>query len=87
MATNDETPHPRMLNLASRVRDYELKESELSQLILDILEEFGIKTYGDLITKTEEELLGLPGIGSQIVAEIKEVLGWEGLALGIQLPD
>jgi len=40
---------------------------------------------GDLIQKTEVELLKTPNLGKKSLTEIKDVLGTRGLALGMRL--
>jgi len=40
---------------------------------------------GDLIQKTEVELLKTPNLGKKSLTEIKEVLAQRGLALGMKL--
>ncbi|KOR32199.1 hypothetical protein TI05_08805 [Achromatium sp. WMS3] len=45
----------------------------------------GISLIGDLIQKTEMELLKGPHLGKKSVTEIKEVLATQGLSLGMRL--
>ena len=40
---------------------------------------------GDLVQKTEVELLKTPNLGKKSLTEIKDVLGVRGLALGMKL--
>ena len=40
---------------------------------------------GDLIQRTEVELLKTPNLGKKSLTEIKDVLGARGLALGMKL--
>ncbi len=44
-------------------------------------EEAGIVTVGDLLGKTEDELIDLPGIGQKAVEEVKAGLAVNGLSL------
>jgi DNA-directed RNA polymerase subunit alpha len=41
----------------------------------------GIQTVGDLVTKTEAELLNIPNFGKKSIDEVKEKLAERGLAL------
>ncbi|MDP2650911.1 MAG: DNA-directed RNA polymerase subunit alpha C-terminal domain-containing protein [bacterium] len=40
-----------------------------------------IDTIGDLIAKSEAELMGIPGFRNADLAEVKEVLSWYGFTL------
>ena len=44
-------------------------------------EEAGIVTVADLVGKTEDELIDLPGIGQKAVEEVKEGLAANGLSI------
>lgn len=54
---------------------------EISTRTSNALNEASIRTLGGLVQKTEEDLLGLDGIGNKGVEEIKEILEGFGLAL------
>ncbi|MDP3963242.1 MAG: DNA-directed RNA polymerase subunit alpha [bacterium] len=53
----------------------------LKTRIANILEEGGMKTVADIAAKTEEELLGLEGLGDKAVKDIKKVIGRKGFTL------
>jgi large subunit ribosomal protein L31 len=65
--------------------DLPLSELGLSKRYLTILEENGIKVVADVISKLQESgdeaLLGLSGIGRQVVADIKKGLRNRGYQL------
>ncbi len=49
------------------------------------LKSAGIFYVGDLVRKSEQELLKLPGLGRASLNDIKEALAKDGLALGMQV--
>lgn len=53
----------------------------LSGKVASILMQSGCKTLGDLISKTERELLSIQGFGKQALAEVKRALSNLGLKL------
>jgi len=53
----------------------------LSAKVASILMQSGCKTLGDLISKTERELLSIQGFGKQALAEVKRALSNLGLKL------
>ena len=55
---------------------------ELSVRSLRCLKDENIHCIGDLIQRTETELLSTPKLGHKAVGEIKDVLASHGLALG-----
>ena len=67
--------------LLRRVDDLELAESTNIQLKNE-----GVFIIGDLITKTEIDVLKIPNIGKKGLTEIKDLLASRGLALGMRLP-
>lgn len=56
-------------------------DCELSAHSCRLLKEAGIDTIGDLIVKSEAELMAIPGFRNLDLAEVKEVLGWYGFRL------
>ncbi|MBI1848843.1 MAG: tetratricopeptide repeat protein [Planctomycetes bacterium] len=56
---------------------------ELSVRSRNCLEKMKIRTLGDLIKKSEPELLSYKNFGETSLAEIKEILGSKGLHLGM----
>ena len=60
-------------------------ELELSVRAVNCLEMADIKTIGDLVVKTDAEMLKYRNFGRKSLNEIKEVLTGMGLALGMDL--
>jgi DNA-directed RNA polymerase subunit alpha len=60
---------------------------ELSVRSRNCLQKMNIKTLGDLIKKTEAELLAFKNFGETSLAEIKEILRQKGLRLGMMTED
>lgn len=58
-----------------------------SPRIHNCLERENVETVRDLVTKTEEELLGYKNFGMASLDEIKEFLAYIGLSLGMDLDD
>lgn len=61
-------------------------ELELSVRSANCLKNDNIVYIGDLVQKTETEMLRTPNFGRKSLNEIKEVLGNMGLALGMEVP-
>lgn len=61
-------------------------ELELSVRSANCLKNDNIRYIGDLVRKTETELMRTPNFGRKSLDEIKEVLGQMGLSLGMDLP-
>lgn len=51
--------------------------------ILNALKKEGITTLGDLLVKSEDDILKIPSIGRKSCDEIKEFLSLYGLKLGM----
>jgi DNA-directed RNA polymerase subunit alpha len=64
-----------------------IHEFELSVRSRGCLESLNIRTIGDLVVKTEADLLGLKNFGETSLTEIKEVLKKRGLRLGMTPDD
>ena len=62
-------------------------ELELSVRSANCLKNDNIVYIGDLIQKTEAEMLRTPNFGRKSLNEIKEVLAEMGLHLGMEVPD
>jgi DNA-directed RNA polymerase subunit alpha len=60
-------------------------ELELSVRSANCLQQANIKTIGDLVQKTEAEMLKTKNFGRKSLKEIKEILGEMGLSLGMKL--
>lgn len=64
-----------------------IEEIELSVRSANCLENADIKYIGELVQKTEAEMLRTKNFGRKSLNEIKEILGEMGLALGMKLDD
>lgn len=76
-------------NDASQINRYLLKkvdELELSVRSANCLKNDNIIYIGDLVQKTEAEMLRTPNFGRKSLNEIKEVLSSMGLRLGMEIP-
>ena len=62
-------------------------ELELSVRSANCLKNDNIVYIGDLVQKTEAEMLRTPNFGRKSLNEIKEVLSQMGLHLGMEVPD
>ncbi len=62
-------------------------ELELSVRSANCLKNDNIIYIGDLVQKTEQEMLRTPNFGRKSLNEIKEVLAAMGLSLGMHVPD
>ena len=62
-----------------------VEELELSVRSANCLRTAGIKLIGELVQKTEQELLKTKNFGRKSLNEIKEILASMGLSLGMQL--
>src|SRR5574344_1331291 len=62
-----------------------VEDLELTVRSANCLKAEGIKYIGDLVQKTEVELLKTPNLGKKSLTEIKDVLAREGLSLGMRL--
>jgi DNA-directed RNA polymerase subunit alpha len=60
-----------------------ISEFELSVRSRNCLAKMEIKTLGDLITRTEQELLAYKNFGETSLQEIKDILAQKGLRLGM----
>ena len=62
-----------------------VEELELTVRSANCLKAEGIRYIGDLVQRTEVELLKTPNLGKKSLSEIKDVLAQEGLVLGMRL--
>jgi DNA-directed RNA polymerase subunit alpha len=63
-----------------------VEELELSVRSYNCLKAANIRTIGDLLQRTESEMLKYRNFGKKSLTEIKEVLAKMGLSLGMKLP-
>ena len=69
-------------NDSDRVFESPIDDLELTVRSLNCLKAEGVYYIGELIKKTEVELLKTPNLGKKSLLEIKTALGQRGLALG-----
>ncbi len=85
--TDTPTAEDWALAQALKLKDCALEELDFARKTYIALARNGLRTIGDLVVKTEEELMELPGIHRAAIADIKEVLSWDGLTISVDLPD
>jgi DNA-directed RNA polymerase subunit alpha len=61
--------------------DVLIEELELGVRSYNCLKREGIQTVGDLVSKTEAELLNIPNFGKKSIDEVQDKLTERGLAL------
>jgi DNA-directed RNA polymerase subunit alpha len=61
--------------------DVLIEELELGVRSYNCLKREGIQTVGDLVTKTEAELLNIPNFGKKSIDEVNDKLAERGLSL------
>ena len=64
----------------------EVHDLDLSIRVQFRLERAGLRFVGDLVCKSEGDLVRIPYVGRRALREIKEVLGLLGLGLGMRVP-
>src|SRR5439155_23580559 len=64
-----------------------VEELELSVRSYNCLKNADIKTIGELVQKTEAEMLKTKNFGRKSLNEIKEILGEMGLSFGMKIND
>ena len=80
-ATDEEIAHPEADPLLSRPVD----DLELTVRSANCLKAENIYYIGDLVQKTESELLKTPNLGKKSLSEIKTILAERGLSLGMKV--
>jgi DNA-directed RNA polymerase subunit alpha len=81
----EEARHPELAFNAALLK--KVDELELSVRSANCLKNDNIVYIGDLIQKTEAEMLRTPNFGRKSLNEIKEVLASMGLHLGMEVPN
>ena len=81
----EEPMHPELTFNAALLK--KVDELELSVRSANCLKNDNIVYIGDLIQKTESEMLRTPNFGRKSLNEIKEVLAGMGLHLGMEVPN
>ncbi len=87
---NFEVVHPETEESESRNSELmgkNIDELEFSVRATNCLKNANIKTIGELVQKTEQEILQMKNFGRKSLSEIKEVLAGMGLHLGIKQAD
>ncbi|HEX2512043.1 MAG TPA: DNA-directed RNA polymerase subunit alpha C-terminal domain-containing protein, partial [Xanthobacteraceae bacterium] len=80
----EEARHPELAFNAALLK--KVDELELSVRSANCLKNDNIVYIGDLVQKTEAEMLRTPNFGRKSLNEIKEVLAQMGLHLGMEVP-
>src|ERR1700691_33612 len=82
----EELPEPaeRALSQMNEVLNRSVEELELSVRSYNCLKNANIQTIGDLVQKTEAEMLRTKNFGRKSLNEIKEILGGLGLSFGMK---
>jgi DNA-directed RNA polymerase subunit alpha len=75
----------RGLDKMNEVLNRSVEELELSVRSYNCLKNANIQTIGELVQKTEAEMLRTKNFGRKSLNEIKEILGNMGLALGMRI--
>ncbi len=81
----EEARHPELAFNAALLK--KVDELELSVRSANCLKNDNIVYIGDLIQKSEAEMLRTPNFGRKSLNEIKEVLAGMGLHLGMEVPN
>lgn len=72
---------------AHKILDHTVDELELSVRSANCLQNANIRYIGELVQRTESEMLKTKNFGRKSLKEIKEILGEMGLQLGMKLND
>ena len=73
------------MNQMNEVLNRSVEELELSVRSYNCLKNANIQTIGELVQKTEAEMLRTKNFGRKSLNEIKEILGTIGLSLGMKI--
>jgi DNA-directed RNA polymerase subunit alpha len=79
-----EEPAERALSQINEVLNRSVEELELSVRSYNCLKNANIQSIGDLVQKTEAEMLRTKNFGRKSLNEIKEILGGLGLSFGMK---
>jgi DNA-directed RNA polymerase subunit alpha len=77
----------RGLDKMNEILNRSVEELELSVRSYNCLKNANIRTIGELVQKTEGEMLKTKNFGRKSLNEIKEILAGMGLSLGMKLDD
>jgi DNA-directed RNA polymerase subunit alpha len=78
-------PEPERDTTRNENLDLSVDQLELSVRTANCLQNANIKTIGQLVQRTEAELLKTKNFGRQSLKELKEILAEMGLQLGMKL--
>jgi DNA-directed RNA polymerase subunit alpha len=84
LAETAEEPAERAMSQLQEVLNRSVEELELSVRSYNCLKNANIQTIGDLVQKTEAEMLRTKNFGRKSLNEIKEILGGLGLSFGMK---
>ena len=73
--------------LKNNIYNKKIEELELSVRSMNCLKNDNIIYIGDLVQKTEPEMLRTPNFGKKSLIEIREVLKNEGIKLGVEMKE
>jgi len=79
-----EEPAERAINQMNEVLNRSVEELELSVRSYNCLKNANIATIGDLVQRTESEMLRTKNFGRKSLNEIKEILSGLGLSFGMK---
>ncbi|HZQ52139.1 MAG TPA: DNA-directed RNA polymerase subunit alpha [Bryobacteraceae bacterium] len=79
-----EVPEERAINQMNEVLNRSVEELELSVRSYNCLKNANIQTIGDLVQKSESEMLRTKNFGRKSLNEIKEILSGLGLSFGMK---
>jgi DNA-directed RNA polymerase subunit alpha len=79
-----EQPEERAINQMNEVLNRSVEELELSVRSYNCLKNANIQTIGDLVQKSESEMLRTKNFGRKSLNEIKEILSGLGLSFGMK---
>src|ERR1700675_4519341 len=82
-----EEPAERSLDRVSDQLNRSVEELELSVRSYNCLKNAGIQTIGELVQKSESEMLRRKHFGRKSLNEIKEILSTMGLSLGMKIDE
>lgn len=86
-AEDDEEPANQVVEVVNENLAKSVDELELSVRSYNCLKNANIKTIGELVQKTESEMLKTKNFGRKSLNEIKDILGSMGLGLGMELDE
>src|SRR5437763_10847446 len=79
-----EAPAERAMSQMNEVMNRSVEELELSVRSYNCLKNANIQTIGDLVQKSESEMLRTKNFGRKSLNEIKEILSGLGLSFGMK---